>query len=311
MIEQHGEKMIQMQPKIMAIIVLMIVLVGCGRYLEDRKTISGIGNNAISTNAELSATLESKPKDAALPAATTPALTQTHTPTATQTQIAETTQMTESIPDQMAAAKYNIREHVIYSGARSKEKKVALTFDDGPDAKFTDQILDILKKQNVNATFFVVGDHVPAHKEVMKRIVNNGHELGNHSYSHMDLTKLEQTQLEAEIEKTDEIIKSYSGSPSNLLRPPYGALSKQVIDYAEKSHKIVCWSVDTRDWEGISAEQILENVKKDVRPGAIILQHSAGGKKGNLANTVKALPLIIAYLKENGYKLVTVSNLLG
>ncbi|WP_248924633.1 polysaccharide deacetylase family protein [Paenibacillus hamazuiensis] len=206
-------------------------------------------------------------------------------------------------------AVFNAKEHVIYSGKRT-EKKVALTFDDGPDAKYTYQILDILKKNDVVATFFVTGEHAAAHKEAMKRIVDGGHEIGNHSWDHVDLTKLDQQQLEDEIDKTDEVIKSYTGHAPAFVRPPYGALSQQVADYAEKSHKIVNWSVDTRDWEGVSSEKIVETVKKEIKPGAIILQHCAGGKHGNLSNTVKALPQLIQTLKEKGYRLVTVSELL-
>jgi polysaccharide deacetylase family sporulation protein PdaB len=280
-----------MHPKIIAIVVLMLVLAGCGRYTEDSTVKAGIDHGAIPVAMGPVFTNETSPKEA--------------TPLSIQA--------VDTIPTPAANASinYNIKEHVTYSGVRSKEKKVALTFDDGPDTKYTDQILDILKKQKVSATFFVVGEHAAAHKDVMKRIVSNGHELGNHSWDHMDLTKLDEPQLEAELDKTDDIITSITGKPPTLLRPPYGALSKQVIDYSEKSHKIICWSVDTRDWEGISAERILENVKKEVKPGAIILQHSAGGKNGNLTNTIKALPQIIAYLKEQGYQFVTVSNLIS
>ncbi|UQZ80890.1 Peptidoglycan-N-acetylglucosamine deacetylase [Paenibacillus konkukensis] len=207
-----------------------------------------------------------------------------------------------------AAAAFNVKEHVIYSGPRS-EKKVALTFDDGPDAKFTNQILDILKREQVVATFFVTGEHASAHKDVMKRIVENGHEVGNHSWDHQDLTKMDEQQLKDEIDKTDAVIQGFTGRPSTLLRPPYGAISKQVVDHAESNHKLIFWSVDTRDWQGYTSEKIMETFKKELKPGAIILQHSAGGKNGNLSNTVKALPQLIHYLKEHGYEMVTVSNL--
>jgi peptidoglycan-N-acetylglucosamine deacetylase len=207
-----------------------------------------------------------------------------------------------------AASHYNIREHIIYSGSR-QSKKVALTFDDGPDAKYTNQILDILHEHEVKATFFVVGEHAAFYKNTMKRIVDQGHEVGNHSWSHVDLTKLDENRLQEEINKTDEVIQGYTGKPVPAFRPPYGAVSKMVVDYAEKHHKIICWSVDTRDWEGIPSDQIVQHVKRDLRNGGIILQHSAGGKHGNLSNTVKALPALIQYLKENGYELVTVSEL--
>jgi polysaccharide deacetylase family sporulation protein PdaB len=278
-----------MQPKIIAIIMLMLLLVlsSCGHPVDPAP--------AAVVPAPI---VENQPIEAPTPVSVS-------APTSTPAPVVMGPALT-------ASPAYNIKEHVTYSGARSNQKKlVALTFDDGPDSKYTDQILNLLKKQNITATFFVIGEHAAAHKDVMKRIISAGHEIGNHSWSHSDLTKLDEQQLEAEIDKTDEVIQSLTNQPTTLLRPPYGAVSQQVIEYAEKSHKIVNWSVDSRDWEGISTERILQNIKKEVRPGAIILQHSAGGKNGNLSNTVQALPLIIAYLKEHGYQFVTVSNLIS
>ena len=227
-------------------------------------------------------------------------------PAHADTQAVPTTQAAQAVH---ASAEYNLKQHVTYSGPRS-QKKVALTFDDGPDTKYTEQILDILKKSNVVATFFVTGEHAAAHPEVMKHIVAGGHEIGNHSWDHTNLTTLSEAQMAEQIEKTDQTIQRFTGQLPTLVRPPYGALSKEVADYAEQSHRIVCWSVDTRDWEGISVERILDNVKKEVKPGSIILQHSAGGKKGNLSNTVTALPQVIRYLKEHGYELTTVTDLI-
>ncbi|MEK3724396.1 polysaccharide deacetylase family protein [Paenibacillus sp. FSL H8-0034] len=278
-----------MQPKIIAIIMLMLLLVltSCGHPVEPAP--------AAAVPAPIA---ENQPIEGPTPVSAS-------APTPTQAPVVIG-------PALSVSQTYNIKEHVTYSGARSNQKKVvALTFDDGPDSKYTDQILNLLKKQNITATFFVIGEHAAAHKDVMKRIISAGHEIGNHSWSHSDLTKLDERQLEAEIDKTDEIIQSLTNQPTTLLRPPYGALSQQVVEYAEKSHKIVNWSVDSRDWEGISTERILQNIKKEVKPGAIILQHSAGGKNGNLSNTVQALPQIIAYLKEHGYQFVTVSNLIS
>ncbi|WP_177237766.1 polysaccharide deacetylase family protein [Paenibacillus sp. 1_12] len=278
-----------MHPKIIAVIVIMLLLVGCGRTTNPVL----VAPSAVPVN-------ESKPVDA-------PAQPQSLTslPTLTNPTVIDPLAL------QTGSSSYRIKDHVTYSGDRSNPKRVALTFDDGPDAKYTDQILNLLKKQNVTATFFVIGEHAAAHKEVMKRIVSAGHEIGNHSWSHKDLTKLDQQQLEAEINKTDEIITSFTNRPSTLMRPPYGSVSQQVIEYAEKSHRIINWSVDTRDWEGITPDRILENVKKQSKPGAIILQHSAGGKNGNLDNTIQALPQIINFLKEHGYQFVTISNLIS
>jgi polysaccharide deacetylase family sporulation protein PdaB len=196
--------------------------------------------------------------------------------------------------------------HVPFGG-----KKVALTFDDGPDEKYTPRILDILKKNQIKATFFVIGEHAQQYPQMIKRIEQEGHAIGNHSWDHPDLTKLSNDKIQSEIVKTDELVKSITGQAPILFRAPYGALSRDVVaDATETGHRIIGWSVDTLDWDGRSVAQILRTVRKEVRPGAIILQHSAGGKGGNLNNTVEALPQIITYLKQKGYSFVTVPELL-
>lgn len=277
----------------MAILLLTAALAGCG---PRPVPLASAAVSAAPADSSAPLTSTALASQGAGQKETVPADTQANQPT----QIAQAVH---------ANAEYNLKQHVTYSGPRS-QKKVALTFDDGPDTKYTEQILDILKKSNVVATFFVTGEHASAHPEVMKHIVAGGHEIGNHSWDHTNLTTLNEQQLAEQIDKTDQAIEQFTGQLPTLVRPPYGALSKEVADYAEQSHRIVCWSVDTRDWEGISVERILDNVKKEVKPGAIILQHSAGGKKGNLSNTVAALPQVIHYLKEHGYELTTVTGLI-
>ncbi|MFD0693103.1 polysaccharide deacetylase family protein [Paenibacillus sp. GCM10027628] len=192
-----------------------------------------------------------------------------------------------------------------------KERKIALTFDDGPDNKYTPKILDILKKYNIQATFFVVGEHAEKYPEVIKRIAQEGHVIGNHTWDHQDLVHLPNDQIQDEIKKTDDMIKSITGQPPALFRAPYGAVSQDVKeDAALSGHRIIGWSVDTLDWDGKSVNQIMAAVKKEAAPGAIVLQHSAGGKNGNLSNTLEALPQIITYLQKSGYSFVTVPDLL-
>lgn len=203
------------------------------------------------------------------------------------------------------------RQMVVYNGPK-KAKKVALTFDDGPDQKFTEQILDILKEKKVPATFFLLGKKVEAYPKVVKRIVKEGHAIGNHSWSHAQLTKLDDASLKLQIDKADQAMKKVVGYEPNLFRAPYGALSDPVVEKLVKSdHHIISWSVDPRDWDGRTADKIVDNVKKYTKPGAIILLHSAGGYKGDLSNTVAALPKIIEYLESKGYELVTVPDLLA
>jgi polysaccharide deacetylase family sporulation protein PdaB len=203
-----------------------------------------------------------------------------------------------------------IPEVVYYSGSTSS-KEIALTFDDGPDTNYTVQILDILKQYSIKATFFVVGTRAQAHPDIIKRIVKEGHVIGNHTWDHSDLSKATSEQIELEVNKTEQVLDSISGLHTNIFRPPYGSASRTVINkIASMGYYIIDWSVDTRDWAGTSPPKIMAYVKKETRPGGIILQHCAGGKGDNLSNTIKVLPNIIQTLKAQNYDFVTIPQLL-
>ncbi|UFJ39848.1 polysaccharide deacetylase family protein [Brevibacillus humidisoli] len=196
------------------------------------------------------------------------------------------------------------------SGAPVK-RQVALTFDDGPDVVFTPRVLDVLKKHNVKATFFLVGKRVEAHPEVVKRMVREGHEVGNHSYSHANLPKLKPHPFHVEVLRTQDVIARHSGYRPKFIRPPYGAIEEEQIKWlASQGFTMVNWNVDSLDWKGLSADQVADNVLSNVAQGAIILQHSAGGHGEDLSGTIDALPKIIEKLKADGVSFVTVSQLL-
>ncbi|RAP74402.1 polysaccharide deacetylase family protein [Paenibacillus montanisoli] len=189
-------------------------------------------------------------------------------------------------------------------------KLVALTFDDGPDDRFTPAILDILKAKKIRATFFTVGLQVKRHAKVMQRISREGSEIGNHSYAHKNLTKLDSGKIVEQIKWTDMLIDKQIGYVPRLVRAPYGAVSPQLKDIVKQNHReLIGWTVDTRDWEGSSVSQMRANVSKNTRNGGIILMHSFGNKYVN--NTVQLLPLIIEDLQSKGYTFVTVSELLA
>ncbi|WP_240344166.1 polysaccharide deacetylase family protein [Paenibacillus sp. SYP-B3998] len=193
---------------------------------------------------------------------------------------------------------------------QTKEKQVALTFDDGPDTKYTVEILDILKKKKVKATFFVVGYQVERNPKVLASIVKEGHALGNHTWSHKDLTKLNDRQIMSEIVKANNAIQNITGEVPKYIRTPYGAVSKKVTAVAEQAgQKNVLWNVDTKDWTGATPKEMMKNVKANIKPGGIILMHSFGGKKGDLSNTIKCLPMMIDYLQDQGYSFVTIPEL--
>ncbi|WP_424766984.1 polysaccharide deacetylase family protein [Paenibacillus sp. sgz302251] len=185
-----------------------------------------------------------------------------------------------------------------------REKVVALTFDDGPDALYTTAILDILKEKGVKATFFVVGQQVTKNPEVLKRIVDEGHEIGNHTYNHKNLSKLGKPQIWKEVEEGDAAIKKAAGFTPSLFRAPFGAVS-YTLKNVLKAHdrKLIGWTVDTRDWAGTSPADMRKLIRNETKPGGIILLHSFGSK--HIQNTVKALPGIIDDLEKMGYSFVT------
>ncbi|WP_409340881.1 polysaccharide deacetylase family protein [Paenibacillus sp. MBLB4367] len=196
------------------------------------------------------------------------------------------------------------------TGHKKNVKPIALTFDDGPDTKYTPQILDILKEHQVKATFFLVGKQIELHPDIVKRIVNEGHAIGNHSWGHRQLNKLTTEEIKQDLDKTDQLLKSILGEAPVMFRAPYGAVSKTLIDEVKSSgREMVNWSVDTRDWAGVSPDEMMETVRKQMKPGGIVLMHSFGGKNGSLDNTVKLLPKLIGELQEGGYSLVTVPEL--
>lgn len=200
---------------------------------------------------------------------------------------------------------------LFYSGP-GNAKQAALTFDDGPDVYFTSQILDILKRNNVKATFFIVGKRAEANPEMVKRIAAEGHAIGNHTWDHPDLVKLTPDQIRSELSSTDQLLSQLVGYHPALFRPPYGATNPSDVQLISSlGYKIIDWSVDTRDWAGTPPAQIMDYVHKEFRPGGIILEHCAGGKGENLSNTVTALPEIISTLEAQGYSFVTVPYLLN
>ncbi len=198
----------------------------------------------------------------------------------------------------------------IFQG-KADRKQVALTFDDAPDVTFTPKVLDILKQHKVKATFFVVGYRAVEHPEVVRRIVREGHVIGNHSYGHSLLKKLPSSKFVQEIQKSEQVLSPLAGYTPRLIRPPYGAVSDEELAWLkENGYLTVNWNVDPEDWRGHSKDVVLKRTLDTAGPGAIILMHSATGKGGSLQGTVDALPGIIEGLRSKGYDLVTLPELL-
>jgi peptidoglycan/xylan/chitin deacetylase (PgdA/CDA1 family) len=199
---------------------------------------------------------------------------------------------------------------------RPHENVVAITFDDGQNPNYTPQLLDVLKEKGVKATFFCVGLHVKKYPEIAKRIVDEGHDIGNHTYTHKDMVPSTRRMVLAQVNKTDHIIRDVTGVKTNLFRPPRGiyssAVRKLLVD--EKGYRMILWSVSSVDWRGLSPKTILKRIARYVRPGAILLFHDSGAlvrrEGASRENTVAALPLVIDHLKAKGYRMVTISEML-
>ena len=188
--------------------------------------------------------------------------------------------------------------------------KAALTFDDGPDGKYTPMVLDILAQYGVTATFFVVGTQAELYPDVLARIRDEGHEIGSHGYAHADMGKMKAAAAAEDLRRADEAIQEAAGIVPTLFRPPYGSVSKELKAVLEEAGKtLVRWNIDPRDWDGAPAEEIVSHVLEHAKDGAVILLHSFGGKNSDLSGTIEALPAIIEGLLAQGYELVTVSGL--
>ena len=201
-------------------------------------------------------------------------------------------------------------------------KKIALTFDDGPDPQWTPQILDILKQKHVPATFFVVGENVEAHPALVQRILDEGHEVGNHTYTHPNLADTPPAAVRLELNATQRLFEALTGHSLRLLRPPYlGDAEPQDADEIvplEEAQKLgyitVGLHVDTQDWQLLPVDQMMKLVEKAVHDpnpdlrGNIILMHDSGGDR---SETVKLLPVLIDRLRAEGYSFVSVSVLAG
>ena len=183
----------------------------------------------------------------------------------------------------------------------AKMKYVALTFDDGPSG-FTKEIVDLLKKYEYNATFFVLGNKLNVdYKDILKESINNGNEIGIHGFSHKSFTRLKTEVLEEEITKSKKYVYNLTRYTPTLVRPPYGNINNNIRNL--KLGPYILWNNDTLDWKLRDAKKIYERLINSIEENNIILMHDT------YLTTYKALELILPYLKENNYKVVTVSTL--
>jgi len=185
-------------------------------------------------------------------------------------------------------------------------KVVALTFDDGPDRRTTPEVLNVLAQKKVRATLFVLGEYAAKYPEIVARAVAEGHEIGSHSYSHRLFSRISPAEMRRELAKAEAAIAAVAPKPL-LFRPPGGALNNEVKRVVhEAGYTIILWNVDTRDWQRPKAADVVAQVLRDIKPGSIVLFHDGLYP----LPTAEAVGIIIDRLREQGYEILPVGELL-
>jgi peptidoglycan/xylan/chitin deacetylase (PgdA/CDA1 family) len=196
---------------------------------------------------------------------------------------------------------------ISYSAVHVDGPYIAMTFDDGPSEKLTPELLDLLAQRRIHATFFVIGKNAAEHPEILQRAVREGHEIGNHSWSHPAFGKMSDDRVRAELQKTDDAIRAALGGRPVLMRPPYGSITARQKKWIneEFGYRTILWDVDPLDWKRPGPEVITRRIVSETRPGSIILSHDIH------PGTIRAMPATLDQLQAKGFKFVTVSELIG
>jgi len=196
---------------------------------------------------------------------------------------------------------------ITFSACHVDGQYLAMTFDDGPHAQNTPRLLDMLKQRGIKATFFLVGECAAQYPQIVKRELAEGHEIGNHSWTHPQLSKMSDAAVHDELQKTQDAIVNACGLVPKLMRPPYGAFTQRQQRWCngEFGYKCILWDVDPLDWKVRNAEHVQSEILKHAVSGSIILSHDIH------KTTVDAMPATLDALLAKGYKFVTVSDLLA
>ena len=205
-----------------------------------------------------------------------------------------------------------ISNRVVWS-VDTDEKAVAFTFDDGPNEIYTPQLLDILARKELKATFFLLGKNVEKHPEIVKRIHSEGHEIGNHSFNHSFLPLYSKSYIKRQIESTSTLIEETVGLTPSYFRPPIGIFTPSVLDaVSEGGMTTVVGEVYPRDPYKPGIDKIVKRVVNRIEPGSIIILHD-GGTRGKIdrSQTIAAVSIIIDRLRDRGYRFLTVGELIG
>ncbi|QIZ10718.1 glycosyltransferase [Priestia megaterium] len=199
---------------------------------------------------------------------------------------------------------------------KPKGKEVVLTFDDGPDPTYTPQILDILDKNHIKGSFFIIGENALQHPELVNKMYKEGHEIGNHTFTHPDVASITPFQTRMELNANQRLFQEITGHSMTLFRPPYVANAEPstkselepIVRAQDMGYTMIGELIDSDDWQRLSSDEIVKRVLNQLPEGNVILMHDAGGDR---SNTVEALPTIIKELKQRGYTFTTIADLTG
>lgn len=196
---------------------------------------------------------------------------------------------------------------ISYSQVNITEKVVAMTFDDGPHPSLTPKLLDILKARNIKCTFFVIGKNAKAYPNIIRRMITEGHEVANHTWTHCSLPSRSDAQIRTELQQSEDALVAAANYRPHLIRPPYGAINTHVKEfmYSEFGYSTIMWSVDPQDWRRPGVSVVTSRLVNGAHPGAIMLAHDIHPP------TIQAMPAMFDQLLAKGYQFVTVSQLLN
>lgn len=198
--------------------------------------------------------------------------------------------------------RWNYHLKAFNSNINHPKKQVAITFDDGPNPNFTPEILKLLQTYNAKATFFYIGKQVEKHPELIKSIIEQGHTIGNHSYTHSKFFDFygKQRVIE-EVQKTDAVVLAITGKKTTLFRPPYGVTNPAIAKAIKQTnHKVIGWNIRSLDTLKTNEDAILKRITKNIKPGSVILLHDTQ------AITVSVLEQLLLFLQINGYQSITI-----
>jgi len=206
------------------------------------------------------------------------------------------------------------RSGTIYR-VKTKNRKVVLTFDDGPSPVWTPQILDALKKADVKATFFMIGHHVQKYPDIARRVAAEGHTIANHGYAHSVILYYTKEEIEEEIKYSEHVIREITGQTTKYFRPPKAWVRKTAKEKIKSmGYEVILWSLNSKDWVSFNHRSIVKFISRRVRNGDILLFHDSGdvlkAEGGGRLQTVLAIPLLVKALKEKGFEFVSIDELL-